>query len=189
MMLRDPADRLFAHYAAARASESARGSFADWIEQQRRAEDTRSADGGPAWGAIRAGNYHTHLARFREHFPDAQLHVSYYEDFTADPDAVLSDIFAFLGVDGRVRVDRTVRHNVTTTPKWPALSALRRPVSALLKRLLPRDAYERARSLSRQPFGLAPQTGDRIRAIALYRNEIEALSSAVGRDLSRWLEP
>lgn len=185
MMLRDPADRLFAHYSAARVAGVTTRPFAEWVSEQQRIESARA----PVFGSVWAGCYATHLARFQSHFPAAQLHVSYYDDFIADADAVLAAIFAFLGVDTRVSIDRTERHNVTTVSKWPALDALRQPMSALLQQMLPPSVFARARAWSREPFHLTPTAADRAHAIALYQHEIESLSQMTGRDLSRWLTP
>lgn len=158
-------------------------SFPEWVDEQQRLEATRSPVYGPVW----AGRYATHLARFRQHFPPEQVHISYYEDFIAGPDAVLAGIFAFLGVDQTIQIDRTERHNAATAAKWPAFGPVRQPVGAILRRMLPAAAFERARAWSRTPFRMTPEAGDRAHAIALYRNEIESLSRATSRDLSAWL--
>ena len=183
MMLRDPADRLFAHYSAARVAGVTTRPFTDWVSEQQGIESARA----PVFGSVWAGCYATHLARFQSHFPAAQLHVSDYDDFIADADAVLAAIFAFLDVDASVIIDRAERHNVTTISKWPALDALRPPMSALLQQMLPPAVFARARAWSREPFHLTPTPADRAHAIALYRHEIESLSQMTGRDLSRWL--
>lgn len=158
-------------------------SFPEWVDEQQRLEATRSPVYGPVW----AGRYATHLARFRQHFPPEQVHISYYEDFIAGPDAVLAGIFAFLGVDQTIQIDRTERHNAATAAKWPAFGPVRQPVGAILRRMLPAAAFERARAWSRTPFRMTPEAGDRAHAIALYRNEIESLSRATSRDLAAWL--
>lgn len=185
MMLRDPADRLFAHYAAARASNATSLDFRAWVHEQQQAEDART----PTWGPIWAGRYATHLARFQQHFAAPQIHVSFFEDFVDTPDAVLAAIFAFLGVDATVHIDRRERHNVTTVAKWPALSAVRRPVASILRRTLPTSALERARTWTRAPFSLTPSLTERAAAIDIYRTEIDALARLTRRDLSLWLTP
>jgi hypothetical protein len=182
MMLRDPADRLFAHYSAARVAGVTSRPFAEWVAEQQRVEAART----PIYGAVWAGRYATHLARFQAAFPADQLHISDYDDFVADPDAVLAAIFAFLGVDSSVTIDRSARHNVTTVSKWPALDPIRAPLSALLQQMLPADVFDRARAWSREPFHLTATADDRAHGIALYREEIESLSRVTGRDLSRW---
>ncbi len=183
MMLRDPAERLFAHYSAARIGGATIRTFEDWLADEQRLEGERS----PVYGAVWAGRYATHLTRYQTHFPAERIHVEFYEDFTRDPDAVLARLFLFLGVDPAVVIGRTERHNVTTVAKWPALGGLRRPVGWVMRRVLPNGAFDRMRDWSRRPFHLTPSADDRVRAIALYRNEIQSLSRLTGRDLSRWL--
>lgn len=185
MMLRDPANRLFAHYAAARASDATRLAFLDWVSEQRAAENGRT----PTWGPIWAGRYATHLARYQQHFAPQQIHVSFFEDFIDTPDVVLASIFAFLGVDPTVTIDRRERHNVTTVARWPALSVVRRPVASILRRTLPVAALERARTWSRAPFSLTPSLTEHAAAIDIYRSEIDGLARLTGRDLSLWLTP
>ena len=182
LMLRDPADRLFAHYSAARVARLTTAPFPEWIADTQRIEAARA----PRWGSIHAGLYATHLDRFRACFPDAQIHVAFYEDFTSSPDAVLARIFHFLGVDATVTVDRSARHNVTTVSRAPALA---RPARAVLSQLLPARTIDRLRILSRTPARLSPSRDDRAHAIALYQHEITALSTMTGRDLSAWLAP
>jgi hypothetical protein len=188
MMLRDPADRLFAHYSAARAAAGTQATFADWVLEQQRVEAARDS-AGAIWGSIWAGRYATHLARFRNVFADTQIHVAFFDDFVARPDEILAAIFAFLGVDAAFAVDLSERRNVTTAARWPALAALRQPMGSALRQMLPSGVFERTRAMSRKPHRLEPSTEDRNLAIALYRDEITALATATGRDLSAWLRP
>jgi hypothetical protein len=183
MMLRDPADRLFAHYATTRATTAATPTFREWVRAQHAIEATRSPVYGPIW----AGHYATHLAHFRRVFSSAQIHVSFYEDFVTAPDAVLAAAFAFLGVDPAVTIERRVRHNETTVARWPALGPLRRPAGAVLARALPSPLRDRVRGWSRRRVTLTLPPDDRAHAIALYRDEIQALSREIGRDCSAWL--
>lgn len=181
VMLRDPADRLFAHYAAAVAAGLTREPFAHWISETADAEAART----PRWGPIWAGCYGTHLATWRAHFPADQIHLCDYADFSRDPDAVLTGIFTFLGVDPRVRIDHRARLNVTTRPRFPR--AITAPARAVLARLLPATALARVRGWARTPAPHTPTATERANAIALYRDEIASLSAQTGRHYSHWL--
>lgn len=182
LMLRDPADRLFAHYSAARTSGARHASFGEWLDAEQRAEDARQ----PRWGAIWAGYYGAHLARYRSIFAPAQIHIELYEHFAASPDDVIARCFSFLDVDPTVTVDHRTRHNETTAPRWPALSKAAR---AVLEPVLPASAYTRLRGLSRKPRRLTPDREDRARAIALYQNDIASLLQITTHDLTHWLVP
>lgn len=184
MMLRDPAERLFAHYTAATASGAWRGSFADWLEHHQALETQRS----PIWGPIWAGRYAQHLEHFREHFHTDHLHVSYYDDFVANPAEVLRNIFRFLDVSPDVRVNVTTRHNVTTVPRWPAVEALRAPFSAAARQLLPARVLARAQAASRAPQRATATPAERALSLRLYLEDITHLEALTGRDLSGWRE-
>ncbi|CRI63003.1 putative Sulfotransferase domain superfamily [Thiocapsa sp. KS1] len=46
-----------------------------------------------------ASLYWRQISLYREHFPDDRIQVVFFEDYVKDPDMVLADCFAFLGVD------------------------------------------------------------------------------------------
>ncbi len=112
-VLRDPAQRLFSHYRAARASRATTRPFVKWLDEQLRMEAEREPRAGSAW----AGHYAVHLQRYLDVFPRTQLRTYLYEDYTVNPAAMLADIFGFLGVDPAAPVDFAQWHNVTATPR------------------------------------------------------------------------
>ena len=183
VMLRDPAERLFAHYAAARVAGITTGTFPQWVAAQQALEDQRPA----RWGAVWAGCYATHLTRYRAHFAPDHLHIEYYDDFVRDPDRVLARVFQFIGVDHTIRVDRSDRHNVTTTARFPR--AMTSAARVIAEQALPARAVDALRRWSRRPARMVASPADRAHGIALYRHEIAALSSMTGRDLTAWLSP
>jgi hypothetical protein len=182
MVLRDPADRLWAHYRAAYAA-GARCSFGSWLD----AELAREAGQSTKLGTVWSGRYATHLARFRTLFPDAQIHITWFERYRASPQTALRSIFEFMGVNELTPIDCNARYNVTTVPRWPALGMLRGGARSMLRSALRGRMFDRVRAWSRVPLLLAMPAAERARAVALYRDEIEALADATGRDLSAWL--
>jgi hypothetical protein len=182
MMLRDPADRLFSHYAAARAAGTTAQSFARWLDDQVAVEATRQPPIGPVW----AGRYGEHLQRYLASFPVEQVHVSFYEDFIRDARRVVASILTFLGVDPDVKIDLRQRHNVTTVPRWPALVALTRPVGKALRAVAPEAVVNRVRALSLVPQPLTATSEERARAVEIYRGDIRVLERLLGRNLSTW---
>lgn len=175
MILRDPAERWFAHYVAARAAGATRRPFIEWAATP------------PAQAAARPGFYADHLARYRAHFAKDRILVLWFDDFTRDPSDVVRRAFAFLGVDPNVPVDVSVRHNATTMPRWPMPRPLRHPLSRLARNVLPSGTADALRSAARTPATLAPTVRERSHGIALYRNDIWRLCDLTGRDLSAWL--
>lgn len=184
MMLRDPADRLFAHFAAARTSRAWAGTFAAWIAHQQSLEAGRD----PVWGPIWAGRYGIHLQRFRQHFPADQLHISYYEDFVNAPAAVMRNIFTFLGVDPGAPIDVSQHYNVTPAPRGLGLPPGWTPVMWAAKRMVPNRMLSVVRSVMPAPVRLHATQADRAIAIDLYRDDIKQLERLTGRDLSGWRE-
>lgn len=182
MILRDPADRLFSQYASAVAVGNAHGSFDEWITQQQRAESARSPRYGPIW----TGMYAQHLSRWRAVFPADRIHVILYEDYRDRVDAVLSDVFAFLGVDPTMRAGTAKRYNVTMVPRWPRLDARMTAIKPLLRAALPQSLRVRARAWYRRPSEQHATQADRARLISVYGDEVRELADLLGRDLSAW---
>jgi len=48
---------------------------------------------------LNTSRYWSHINRFRRFFPDQQIHVVFFEDFTKDPESEMRKVFEFLGVD------------------------------------------------------------------------------------------
>lgn len=157
-VLRDPAERLFSRYLNARRGRPAPG-FADWFRSEMTARD--------AWpDPLGVGRYATHLGRYFDAFPPEQLRIFLYEEYRADPRAVLRHAFEFLGVRPDHPVDVSRRLNQTMVPRFPRL----------------------ARRLWRRPpasVGLDP--ADRRLVVGYYADEIRRTAKLIGRDLSAWL--
>ena len=185
MLLRDPADRLFSHYSASRETGATRVSFMDWVDELSAAEATRHPPIGPIW----AGRYATHLQRYLQTFPAAQVRAYLGEDYAPDPGRVLADVFAFLGVDPTWPIDTRRRHNVTLVPRWPVLHRMLRPVTAAIRATAPSSVVERARTWWRVPSRRTATPAERARALELYSGEIRTLETLLDRDLSAWLDP
>jgi hypothetical protein len=185
MLLRDPADRLRSHWAAAWAAGVTSAGFGEWIETQVRAERDRVPPAGPVW----SGFYGRHLERYLRHFPSAKIMPILYDDYVRDPHVVLRDVFIFLNVDPEWRSDVSLRHNVTLVPKWPRLHRLTAPGRRVARSVLPVAVLGHMRRWSRRPFHPIARAEDRARAIAVYEDDIRALASLVRRDLSAWLKP
>jgi hypothetical protein len=183
MMLRNPVDRVYSQYVAAAAEGITRRGFAEWSRQQARKEEHHDPPFGPIW----IGRYAEHLGRFRSCFPPDQIRVCFYDDYKANPKAVLRDVFSFLGVDADYVVDTRIRHNVTLGPRFPGLhAALVVRLRPALARVLPRGIH---RSLVRwyRVEPARPSPDERKKVTEIYRQDIRELEVLTGRDLSGWL--
>lgn len=194
-LLRDPAERAwsaFLHqvrdgrepledFAAALAAEPRRVE-AGWLQTH----------WGWLWRYRELGYYHRQLAAYLQVFPRAQLRIYLYEDFSASPIRLLSDLFSFLGVDEEFVPDMTVRPN--PSGRWRSATAgriLRKggPVRSVLRRALPRGARwtlrNRAYGRLLEKHPMPPEA--RADLQAGYRDDIRRLQDLLQRDLSSWL--
>jgi hypothetical protein len=174
MMLRNPVDRLFSRYLAARDSGD-RTSFNRWLDQ-------RLAE-GQGRGSIWPGRYAVHLQRYLANFPAEQIRVFVYDDYVRSPRELLRELFEFLGVDPGFLVDDTRHHNVTMTRRWPVVHRWLRPV----RHLVPSRIAELGRRWLLMPRLAKPTAAERARALDVYREDIRTLETLIQRDLSEWL--
>jgi hypothetical protein len=106
VQLRDPVARAVSNWSFSR----------DHGVEQRSLEDALRADlGGPQewdragssvspYAYVSRGRYAADVARWRDHFGAASVHVQLLEDLLADRDTI-GDLYAFLGVDDTARPD------------------------------------------------------------------------------------
>jgi hypothetical protein len=184
VLLRKPADRLFSHFASAVAAGEAGGRFGEWIDEQLRSESIREPRFGPVW----TGMYAHHLKRWLAHFPRDRMSIHLYDDYRVDPAGVLEDVFTFLGVDPRHRIDTTRRHNVTGVPRWPAVRPLLSPVARMATSVLPERAVSRLKGWYRGPARFTPTAADRVLLSRIYSDDMRELRDLLARDLSHWIE-
>ena len=136
------------------------------------------------------GRYGTHLQRFFDLFPREHILVHLYDDYQADPRAVLQSIFSFLGVDPAFQPDVSRRYFEPALPRFPALHALRRALLGprFISRYLPPWLRAAARQLYLRPrASVRMEPADREMVIDHYREEVLHASRLIGRDLSHWL--
>jgi hypothetical protein len=181
-VLRDPAERLFTQYVGTRWRDPQITFRARFLS----AMDPRDF----WWSTVGIGRYATHLRRFLDAFPREQVRIHLYDDYKADPRALLRDIFAFLGVNPDYAIDLSHRHNETMVPRLPGLHSLRHRLfgEASVLPWLPAPARSVLRRLyRRRGADIAMDPADRRMVIEYYRDEILGTADLINRDLSRWL--
>ena len=176
-VLRDPADRLFGRYGAARAAGMAT-DFRQWAEM----EIAREADFAPAVGTVRMGFYATHLQRWFTHVSPARRLILLSDELRAECPETMRGVFAFLGVDPSWPVDLRARHNVTRHVRWPRLRRL--PVGA--QRAIRWATPAALRRWFQSAPAPRPTPAERAWAVALYAAEVSALERLLDRDLTTW---
>lgn len=187
--LRNPADRAFSQYLQMLTSGRTHASFSEELRVSRRCASRRM---GEPWPLLEFGRYCDQVRRYLDAFPQAQVHVSLYEDLAGQPEALLSRLFSFLGVAADFAADVSRRHH------QPQIARLTGTVHRLKKwgvwphvrQLAPRTLGPRLRALALKPrAALAMQASERAWLIDFYREDIEQLAALIGRDLSAWLKP
>lgn len=152
---------------------------------------------------VQHGLYYEHLQRYLEHFPREQILVLLYDDLLADPVSFFNQVREFLGISstlpesklrGRVNetkplkrwpfVHQVLRSGYHTMLHWPLLG----PMALRLRRGNYLWAYHR---LNQDRFADYPPLPEplRLQLEDYYRDDLQALSVWLGRDLSPWMAP
>lgn len=145
---------------------------------------------------VQIGFYYEQLKRYYDRFPAEQIKIYLFDDLVKDPDALMQDLFTFIGVAPDFKPDTEKRHNVSGAPKNAALyrllkekNPLRSAAATVLKLFLPVEVRQNLRSrlikqnLSRPTL----QPEHRQRLIDIYRDDILKTQDLLQQDLSAWL--
>lgn len=140
---------------------------------------------------VESSNYWRQLEPYRARFPDSQIKVVFFEDFAADPEEVMRDVYCFLGVEPIDLKGTTVHRNPSTgkrgTPPW--LSRLRAlPSYRLLRGALPGGLRARIRKRFLQREIASPEWTPDLREWVLHqlRNDSMQLLVYCGRPATLW---
>jgi hypothetical protein len=184
--LRNPVDRAFSNYLHMLTAGATRRSFREQIDANLRCTDKKF---GLDWPFLEFGQYTQQIQRYLEQFPRTQIHISLYEDLEGAPERLMSDLFAFLGVDRDFGTNVSRRHNQPAIPKSAAAAyAMKLPLLPRMVKIVPAPMRQRLRSLLlRSRASLAMDPTDRAFLTDYYREEIGKLAALLDRDLSGWL--
>jgi hypothetical protein len=188
MVLRNPIDRAFSQYLQMVTAGVIRRPFHEQIYASMGSQHKQFS---PEWPLLEFGQYYEQVKRYLNAFPRSQIHISFYEDLERAPGPLMSDLFAFLGVDKAVASDIANRHHEPRIPKLagPAYWLKRWRVWPYLRHLAPRPLGPRLRSLAlRSRTSLTVQPADRALLADYYRDEIGKLELLLDHDLTSWLE-
>jgi hypothetical protein len=119
--LREPVDRAFSDYLDLVKNGMFDGPFRAALEKFPRLVDR--------------GRYATHLQRYLDLFPRAQLHVSLFDDLRTDPQAYADDVFAFLGIRRLELPPADLKSRMPAgTPRIGSVAAAAKSLSNVAKR-------------------------------------------------------
>src|SRR5687767_8925559 len=199
IQLRDPVEQMYSNHALKLIMRDiAQDDFADAlaVQQSRRAPGRRTPAALVDYDLRDKATIGPGLARYIDTFGRDRVHVSLYEDFRADAQAVLGSIFGFLGVDRGYEpvVGVYVPNRVARVDGLNRAMGSRRFIDRA-KRIVPTSLHPVARSLANAAFRinrrrverqpLDPALRDQLRAE--FRADVEQLSGLTGIDLrARW---
>lgn len=190
-MLRDPVERAFSNYVwAVQPGAEPITNFADALAAEpERIENNWS----PRWHYKAQGFYYQQLKPYFEKFDPQQIKVYLHEDFVANPQEILQDIFQFLAIDESFKVDLSRKHNVTKIPRnkvWHQFLDKPNPIKSLVKPFLPAQFRHNIRINAKEKNLYKPKLTPQLRQqlIAEYKPDILQLQDLIDRDLSSWLK-
>lgn len=194
VVLRDPVDRLFSRfYHLVREGREPSPEFADALQK------------GNIWwkknDLVQEGFYYTHLKKWYDNFPAEQIKVMLYDDLRKDPQAFVSEVYNFIGVNAEFNPDLDVEYNQSGRIKNKFKDRLigqngiiKRSVNAVFPQLvqwMKSNKKIRARYIEMQASNLEKpklEKALRLQMInEIYKYEIENLQALIGRDLRKWM--
>jgi Sulfotransferase family len=187
--LRNPVDRAFSQYLHELTAGATHRSFRQEVEATLRAPHRKF---GLERSLLEFGHYCEQIKRYQREFPRSQISISLYEDLERSPEAMVKDLFAFLGVDPDIPVDVSIRPNEARIPRLNSVAYVLKKwrLWAHLRNLLPQPLGPRLRSLLiRSRASLVMSPADRAFLIEYYRDEINNLAALLSHDLTAWLDP
>ena len=183
-ILRNPVERAFSDYLMYVRDGDEKDDFAGALA----AQDERRRAGSPTGYYLETGFYGRQLRPYFEAFPRERIQIHLFEDFAADPDAVLGQLFAFLGVDPSLGEAPERAVNVSGVPRNAVVGAAVRGGRRVAP-LVPEAVRRRAKAaLARGLDRPALDADARRRLVEVYREDVAELERLLGRSLGGWLE-
>lgn len=182
-ILRNPIDRAFSQYRNTIKS----GEISEDTPFDRFVEEEVSARA--------QGLYHVQLERYLRVFPREQMLILIYEDIKKDPIAFMKRIYEFLGIDAsfvssmvydEINVARTPKHVFVDRVMHHIAEGMRKTGLDKVVHLIRKSGIpDLVRNMNTKPQEKSAHTKtfDRVREQAFYKEDVEKLSSLLGRDL------
>lgn len=198
VIFRDPVKRAYSHYwhRIRLGTEDKNVSFEQAVhtEDQRLQEkwDHLYYKGDGVHGYLRASHYIERLKPFLDLFPRESFHFMIQEDLYINYDARMKELLEFLGVDSSIQL-RSIQSNESAVPRSQFLADTidkikKGKIRTVLNLLVPKRARKAiAKDLIMKPFEYpAIEPALKKELYDLFENEIDQLSTLIGRDLSSW---
>ncbi len=189
-VLRHPVERAYSHYL--HLYKEGRESNDDFLTAFEQNEATANQRGN-SWNSYKnQGFYASHLARYYKLFPREQVKIFLYDDYIADANAVIREMFEFLGVQPDFSAEQRWYYK-SGKPKSRLMHNIIKgkfPLIKSLAKLIPQDQRARLKTnlhnRNVQQEKLSPAA--RAALLPIYREDTLALADMIGRDLSAWMK-
>ena len=185
ILLRDPVERAFSHYLMDLRLGLVDMSLESIVSGEVNNEKSRLF----YQQYIELGLYYEQVKRYLNIFGKEQVKIYLQEDLRAKGNNVITDLYAFLGVDETYRPDMARQHNTFSMPKKNMIGNLytsnfmrvlvRNIVPDKLKNIMKGFVFD-----NKPKPVLPPETKRKLQE--LYLGDIEKLEKLIDRDLSAW---
>ena len=140
---------------------------------------------------MQIGLYAKQLRPYFAQFPAEQLKIFLYNDLREDTNAVVREVFNFIGVEPAVKIDTETKHNTGGYPRSALVNRVlgNAQVREALMLYVPKAVRAPVKRLWAMNLGKTPELSHEARANlkAFVRDDVLALQLMLGRDLSKWL--
>jgi Sulfotransferase family len=192
ILLRNPVDRAYSAYLHLVRDGREPMGFAEGLQL----EEERCKKGfEPLWWYKDLGLYYEQVKRYLHVFGIENVKVVVYDEFNANPEQVLHDIFVFLGVREDIAIDTSVHYNVAGIPKSRRIysllesftnnhSVIGKGIKSLIPMRLGEAWLNKAMSMSLRSTPMDAQIHTQL--TEYFAEDIEKLEDLLCRNLSCW---
>jgi hypothetical protein len=194
IILREPVARSYSSYMLLTRDGRETLTFDEGLSR----EAERKQQGyEPMWWYKELSLYAAQVQRYFEVFSPERVKVILHEEFYAQPQQSLRQLFAFLGVKQDVPIDTSLHYNVSGIPKLPWLydrfnhlisnpSPLEKRMKSLLPIHLRRAWGNKAIKMLTQPIPLDSQSQMQHQLKEYFAEDVGKLEDVLHRDLGLW---
>jgi hypothetical protein len=186
MVLREPAARAYSAYMLLRRDGRETLSFEEGLSRE---EERKRQGFEPMWWYKDLSLYASQVKCYLETFGRERVKVLLYDELFSNPEPVLREVFAFLGVGEDVAINTSVRYNVSGAPRSRRLHTLLYKLSdtsnALAKCVKPALAWKAMGMFLLRPVPqMNPQTYAELKEY--FAEDVGRLEELLQRDLRCW---
>ncbi|SHO81450.1 Sulfotransferase [hydrothermal vent metagenome] len=184
--IRNPIDRAYSAYNNLLRDGREKLSFRDGLDR----EESRIEDNWDwMWAYKKGGLYSNAIKDFQDNFSNVKIVL--FDELNNNSNGIMSDIFDFLEVDNSIKVDTNTKYSHSGKAKSPIIKYISNRdnklaflIRKIIMGLVPRSLLESVakRVLSKDDMNME----DREYLREYFREDIEATSRLIGRDLSHW---